>query len=249
MLLLILALSPTLFADTIRLKDGTVVKGRIISFGGGKFVVALGDGTRRKELSFAAGEVESIQFDQTAEARAGGNVASKSASTAAYIPAAQQSKVVPKVITTDTAKPAAVRPAPIKPAQSSASMVKPIQISVSVSADDTANGWTNSGWVVKKGQRIRITGEGEISLGGGRRTGPSGSYELEDAGKLLKSVPTGALIAVIGDDNNDFIYVGSGREITAARDGALFLGVNEGNLKDNSGRFSVKVEIDPISGS
>jgi len=51
------------------------------------------------------------------------------------------------------------------------------------------------------------------------------------------------LIAVIGDDNNDFIYVGSEREFTATRDGALFLGVNEGNLNDNSGTFDVKIEI------
>lgn len=54
-----------------------------------------------------------------------------------------------------------------------------------------------------------------------------------------------ALIAVIGDDNNEFIYVGSERTFTAARDGALFLGVNDGNLDDNSGTFDVRIEIDP----
>jgi hypothetical protein len=73
-------------------------------------------------------------------------------------------------------------------------------------------------------------------------------YDLEDNEKLLKSVPTGALIAVIGDDNNEFIYVGAEREFTASRDGALFLGLNEGNLNDNSGSFDVKVEISPDGG-
>ena len=34
------------FADTIRLKDGSVIKGKIVSFGGGKFVVAVGEGGR-----------------------------------------------------------------------------------------------------------------------------------------------------------------------------------------------------------
>ena len=67
--------------------------------------------------------------------------------------------------------------------------------------------------------------------------------ELNDEQKLMKSVPTGALIAVIGDDNNDFIYIGAEREFTATRDGALFLGINEGNLNDNSGAFDVKIEI------
>ncbi len=56
---------------------------------------------------------------------------------------------------------------------------------------------------------------------------------------------TGALIAVVGDDNNEFIFVGNSREFTATRDGALFLGVNEGNLDDNSGTFDVRIEIDP----
>jgi hypothetical protein len=140
--------------------------------------------------------------------------------------------------------PVRKEPAVAKPAGSNA---KPIEIAVNVLADNTANGWTNSGWVVKKGQKIRISGDGEISLGGGRKTGPGGSYEIDDAGKLLKSVPTGALIAVIGDDNNDFIYIGTSREFTATRDGSLFLGVNEGNLNDNSGKFSVKIEIDPAT--
>jgi hypothetical protein len=122
---------------------------------------------------------------------------------------------------------------------------KPVELSVKVLADNTANGWTNSGWIVKKGQRIRISGSGQVSIGRGKTTGPSGLYDVEDGEKLLKSVPTGALIAVIGDDNNDFIYIGGEREFTASRDGALFLGLNEGNLNDNSGSFDVKIEITP----
>lgn len=61
----------------------------------------------------------------------------------------------------------------------------------------------------------------------------------------MRAVATGALIAVIGDDNNEFIYIGASREFTAQRDGALFLGLNEGNLDDNTGAFDVKVEILP----
>jgi hypothetical protein len=104
------------------------------------------------------------------------------------------------------------------------------------------------GWVVKKGQRVRISGDGKVSLGRNQSTTASGLPSLDDPQKLLKNVPTGALIAVIGDDNNDFIYIGASREFTATRDGALFLGINEGNLDDNSGAFNVKVEILPDSG-
>ena len=119
----------------------------------------------------------------------------------------------------------------------------PIAWNTKVLADNTSNGWTNSGWVVKKGQRIKISGEGTVSLGKGQTCSPSGNAEIEDNQKLLKSVPTGALLAVIGDDNNDFIYIGATREFTASRDGTLFLGINEGNLNDNSGSFDVKIEI------
>ena len=98
---------------------------------------------------------------------------------------------------------------------------------------------------MKKGQRIRITGDGKVSLGKGQTSPPSGLPSLEDSQKLLKNVATGALIAVVGDDNNDFIYVGAEREFTATRDGALFLGINEGNLDDNSGSFNVKIEVLP----
>ncbi|MEO6588987.1 MAG: hypothetical protein ABIP06_06640, partial [Pyrinomonadaceae bacterium] len=86
-----------------------------------------------------------------------------------------------------------------------------------------------------------------VSLGSGRYTSPNGISSLPDNDKLLKTEPTGALIAVIGDDNNDFLLIGQSREFTATRDGALFLGVNEGNLNDNSGVFEVTVEIDPTN--
>jgi hypothetical protein len=131
----------------------------------------------------------------------------------------------------------------------SMSGIKPITLSVKVLADNTANGWTNSGWIVKKGQRIKITASGNVSLGSGRSTPASGLADVEDEQKLLKGVPTGALLAVIGDDNNDFIYVGADREFTAGRDGALYLGVNEGNLNDNSGAFEVRIEIKPGPGN
>lgn len=237
----IAALVSFTFADTIRLKDGSTIKGRITGFSGGKFTVAVGDGARRKEFSFAANEIESIVFDRSdALDRNAGNINSSV-------------KTGDDAITVDnppTQEPVAVRAEPKIIQTNSAtdrSPIKPIVINVNVLADGTSNGWTNSGWVVKKGQKIRITGEGEVSLGRGQKSGPGGQYALEDSKKLLSSVPTGALIAVIGDDNNDFIYIGADREFTAARDGTLFLGLNEGNLDDNSGSFKVKVEISPES--
>ena len=134
------------------------------------------------------------------------------------------------------------RPAP---PTTSASRPQPVRLNLKVLADNTANGWTNTGPVLKKGQRVRVSATGRISLGGGNYSTPAGIASLADKDKLIPREPTGGLIAVIGDDNNDFIYIGSSREFVAARDGALFLGINEGNLNDNSGAFEVIVEIDP----
>lgn len=254
-MLCIAALSAAAFADTLRLKDGSIIKGRIVGFSGGTFTVLVGEGSRERRLSFDAGEVESIEFDAVSRQATAAN-SPKDVSPSAgpeYIETSGPPKTVPRVITTDpiaeskaSTKPPPVASPPVRVMEPAARTGgRPIEISVKVMADNTANGWTNSGWVVKKGQKIRIIGDGSISLGSGVTTGPSGLYEREDPSKLLKSVPTGALIAVIGDDNNEFIYVGSERTFTAARDGALFLGVNEGNLNDNSGSFEVRIEIQP----
>ncbi|MCC7306928.1 MAG: hypothetical protein IT173_05140 [Acidobacteria bacterium] len=244
-IVLIALLAAAAFADTLRLKDGSIIKGRIVSFGAGKFVVLVGEGSRERQMTFSADEVESIQFDAVATRT------EPVSNDAQYVETSTPSTNSHRVIKTDTVSvqptprptPAATRPQATEPSRSG--IAKPIELSVKVLADNSANGWTNSGWVVRKGQKIRVIGGGSISLGKGKSTGPSGLYDLDDPAKLLKSVPTGALIAVIGDDNNEFIYIGSERTFTASRDGALFLGVNEGDLTDNSGTYDVRIEIEP----
>jgi hypothetical protein len=249
--LLVLCFGLGVFADTIRLKDGSKVKGKIVSFSGGKFIIAVGEGSRRREMTLLAVDVDSIDFD-TPRSPASNVMASNRAASPAQAEdrrVADNKPVATPVEEEDQV--VSVPSEPVKTAPSSTKRVsygKPVELAVKVLADNTANGWTNSGWVVKKGQRIHISGTGQVSIGRGKTTGPSGLYDLEDNEKLLKSVPTGALIAVIGDDNNEFIYIGSEREFTAARDGALFLGLNEGNLNDNTGSFDVKIEISPDGG-
>lgn len=254
-LLLIIFLSASVFADTIRLKDGSIIKGRITGFEGGVFTVVVGEGARKRQLTYDASEVESIEFDSaTATVEpivSKTKIRDQDTKETEYVAASTPPANIPRVIKTDLPAPSAKpTPAPVSSPKKdvpvvTSSGIKPIEVSVKVMADNSSNGWTNSGWIVKKGQKIRIKGDGNISIGNGRTTGPSGLYDLEDEQKLLKSVPTGALIAVVGDDNNEFIYIGSERTFTASRDGALFLGVNEGDLADNSGSFEVTIEIFP----
>lgn len=288
---LIIGLASFAFADTIRLKNGSVLYGKITSFSGGKFVMVIGQGERQREMTFFADEIESIEFDgavsspsiPTAEPkldttppfteRTDGNETIITVGGSRPVlrnaepsPKRDEPQVDPDAVAVDpdpssTAETTDDEPLVIDdtidsdpigddPPQPSSDPVKPgpVRIEVRVMADDTANGWTNAGLVVKRGQKIRVISNGRISLGNGRTTGPGGLATLPDANKLISDRPTGSLIAVIGDDNNDFIFIGENREIIAERDGALFLGVNEGNLNDNSGSFDVIIEIE-VEGS
>lgn len=243
-LILMFLLASAVFADTIRLRDGSIIKGKIVGFGGGRFTVLITDGTRRRQMDFSAAEVESISFDAA-------NVNSSPVGTVRNDGGSGQIAANTQTAPVQTA-PSNAPSVPTQTARSTANTIpkstaaaSPITINASVFADNTSNGWTNSGFVVRKGQRIRIGGTGKISLGGGRYATPAGDAALTDASKLMATEATGGLIAVIGDDNNDFIFIGAGREFVAERDGSLFLGVNEGNLADNSGTFAAKIDIFP----
>lgn len=252
-LALILTVVLLAFGDTIRLKDGSIIKGRIISFGDGKFTVQIGEGQRQRQMVFFADEVESIEFDGTNGISTVKTVlpTRTNVSNPTPTPTPTRSVVVTDNTTQPTTTPTPVRPTPTPtpvftpvPTPTPTQKAKPVVLNVKVLADNTANGWTNSQWVVKKGQRIKITARGQVNLGGGRFSGPAGISSLPDKDKLIPASPTGGLIAVIGDDNNEFIFVGASNEIVAQRDGSLFLGVNEGDLTDNSGAFDVTVEIE-----
>jgi hypothetical protein len=105
--------------------------------------------------------------------------------------------------------------------------------------------WTSTGLIVKRGDRIRINASGAVTIDPvtGRTAGPEGTTDLPDPKKLMSDQPTGALIGVIGADNDDFIFIGKSSEFTATRDGLLFLSVNEGNLSDNVGSFKAVIEV------
>lgn len=234
-LLIVLSLCFSVFADTIKLKDGSIVKGRVVTFRDGQFIILIGEGNRQRQMNYYADEISSIEFESN----------NSTLQTSGAINTYPANPPRPNV------NPNVQNNSPVQTANTNSqgnNRIKPILINSKVLADNTSNGWSNTGWIVKKGQKIRITATGRVSLGNGRYTTPSGIASLTDNEKLVKDRPTGALIAVIGDDNNDFIFVGSSVEFVAMREGALFLGVNEGYLDDNSGAFEAAIEIDPNSG-
>jgi len=235
-LTLLLSTAAPLLADTIRLKDGSVIRGQVIGFKDQQFTILIGGSARgrRGQTTVYVEDVESIEFD------------------------ANTSSVTNTDDMTARNNPPPMRPSnPNNQSDSGISNPRSIDtgssapptfftIKVGVRADAANNGWTNSGLVVRKGQRLRISASGRVSLGRGRFSTPGGLTMIQDSDKLMRNEATGALIAVIGDDNDDFILVGPRREFVAQRDGVLFFGVNEGDLADNTGSYDIVIEAEAI---
>jgi hypothetical protein len=237
MVALAVGASLPVLADTVRLKDGSVIRGQIVSFKNEQFTIMVGSGARgrKSRITVYMEDVDSIEFDSAGNAgnstAPGDDNANNNTQPSYQPPANNQSP---------NNQPANNQPA----SNNSAAPPTFFQINVRVRGDNTSNGWTNTGLVVRRGQRLRITASGRVTLGTNRVATPDGLPNIPDRDKLMRNQPTGGLIAVIGDDNDDFIFVGRGRDFVAQRDGVLFLGVNEGNLSDNSGLFDVVIEAE-----
>ena len=275
-----LALAAVGVADTIRMKDGQVIRGQIVGFRDQQFTVLIGSGGRggrRSRITLYMEDVESIEFDSaTAETTTGGEtgggytapVETSRAQTPRQTEPVRQaeprreeprqnSQRPPVLGNGDTGAPAnnnrtnsgetGTPSSNTGRTNTGGSPFFPIR--VRVRADSTANGWTDSGLMVRKGQRLRISATGRVSLGEGRFSTPTGLPRVVDTEKLMRNEPTGTLIAVIGDDNDEFIPIGANREFYAPRDGRLFLGVNEGKLDDNTGSYDALIEVEPVTSS
>ncbi|HYE72023.1 MAG TPA: hypothetical protein VEF04_01780, partial [Blastocatellia bacterium] len=226
----ILLLTTASLADTIRLKNGSVIKGKVTTFNDHEFTILLDLGSSGRSTSrmiVAAEDIQSIEFDGVALDSSAGRVATNPVNVA------DQPVERPTVREVSTKIPAKSEPLrentqPISAESASApsSLVAEKTVKVISAAD-----WTSTEIRIRKGQRVTISASGEVDLGNGRMSTPEG-LKTSDSRKLLTDKPTGALIAVIGDDNDDFVYVGRDNEFTATHDGILFLSVNEGNLKD-----------------
>jgi PA-IL-like protein len=244
LLLVALAVGASLpvLADTIRLKDGSVIRGQIVSFKNEQFTIMVGSGAkgRKSRITVYMEDVDSIEFDSAGNA---GNSSAPSDDTSSSQPPANNRPNNQPSNPPSNDQPSNNQPTNNQPT-SNQGAAPTFQVNVRVRADNTSNGWTNTGLVVRRGQRLRITATGRVNLGNSRFATPDGLPNIPDREKLMRNQPTGGLIAVIGDDNDDFIFVGRGRDFVAQRDGVLFLGVNEGNLSDNSGLFEVVIEAE-----
>jgi len=227
--------------DTIRMKNGSVIKGKVVSFSQGEFTVVIETGSGRSRAILNVSDIDEIQFDD-AQSGDGRSVSISPRIDSASGPSGQGSQPeikqqrAPQTDKADEREMAEVK------TEARVPNVRSVVISVPARED-----WVSTGLRIRRGQRIRISASGQITLSKGERTGPDG-VNSDDRDKLMPDRPTGALVAVVGDDNDDFIFIGKEAEFVAKRDGILFLNINASDLKDNSGAFTAQIQVE-LSGA
>jgi hypothetical protein len=104
--------------------------------------------------------------------------------------------------------------------------------------------WVPTGRYVKQGQQIAIRTTGEVRLSGDASdiARPAGSVKGRYVGgSPLPSSLAGALIGRVG--NSAPFGIGDQSSFSAPASGMLFLRVNDDNLADNTGEFSVELPM------
>lgn len=102
--------------------------------------------------------------------------------------------------------------------------------------------WLDTGINLKEGQEILFTVSGSIFIDKNTMVYQNGEIDVVwNKRKSLPNQPTGALIAKVGEEGYPF-YVGNEKTPFLIREtGRLFVGVNDYNFADNSGKFTITV--------
>lgn len=262
--------------DTIRFKNGAVLRGLITRFENNIFTVMI-PGTQSRAMVHI-NDIERIEFaerhpssvaevmsvkqppvpaeeDKSAAAPAQRQELAQSNPEQRTSPPLPMTGQKPATDAGGSAKPPQATPASTGSAQSATNIPPPRtkaatpapafrEVTVTVPAREV---WADSGVDVRRGDRLRVAASGRVNLSRTQSTGPEG-INLADPGKMMPNRPTGGLIAVIGDDNDDFIFIGQAAEFVAPRSGRLFLMVNENKVEDNTGSFTVRLQVRSSSG-
>jgi hypothetical protein len=104
-----------------------------------------------------------------------------------------------------------------------------------------SSNWIDSGVDLRRGERVKVDATGTIYVNRSRIT-PAG-LSTTDPNAPLPRAPEGALIGVVGNDNDSpIVQIGAASEFTADRDGRLYLTVNRSSYTDARGAYNVRIQ-------
>jgi hypothetical protein len=107
---------------------------------------------------------------------------------------------------------------------------------------DANQPWTDSAVTVKAGELIAFRASGEIAFGqsSGQAANPDGKGDVRSPNYPVAAMPAGGLIGRVG--TGAAFPIGSNTQpIRMPANGRLYLGINDNEVNDNSGFFSVVV--------
>jgi len=107
---------------------------------------------------------------------------------------------------------------------------------------DAKQAWTDTGITVNAGERVSFSASGQIAFGTGpgQTADPNGNPAERRANYPDPSVPVGALIGRV-DNSAPFAIGMQTQPLGMPASGRLMLGVNDNELNDNSGFYTVTV--------
>lgn len=117
------------------------------------------------------------------------------------------------------------------------------QIIASNVAVQANTAWNDSGVDVMRGDQLRFDAQGQVTFiqGGTGPTNSGGSFEHRSDKYPVPSLGVGALIGKVGTNGTPFAIGANNNAIAMPASGRLYLGVNDDNVSDNSGSFSVTI--------
>ncbi|HMV48422.1 MAG TPA: hypothetical protein PLD20_19645 [Blastocatellia bacterium] len=205
-------------ADTLYLKNGSVLKGTFVGFENNQFIFELTNGNR---LKFRPTEVDRLVMERDAVAGTGAPIPGR-----------------PSLPSRDT------NPSTGNTGGNTGGARWETLPAFDVRLEDQ---WIRSTIQVTNGQRIRVDATGTVSLEGRTQTGPEGISGRRDRDAPLPNENDGALIAAIGQDSPP-ILIGRSREFVADHDGVLYFTVNHWETANARGQFRLTVAVDRNSG-
>ncbi len=186
-------------ADTLYLKNGSVLKGNFIGYENGVFIFEINNGNRLK---------------------------------------LRPSEVLKLVIERDTV-------ADNRPVPDAGNPNRPNWENFPAVDVKLEEQWYRTRINLMRGQRVRVSSTGTITLDGRTQTGPEGLSGKRDPDAPMPDQNDGGLVAVIGQDPNaPMIFIGRSNEFVADRDGVLYFTVNHWETRDARGSFRVNVSAD-----
>jgi len=103
--------------------------------------------------------------------------------------------------------------------------------------------WVDTGIDVNAGDKVAFQPSGEVTFGrsAGMTAGPDGNASYRNARYPDPNAPVGALIGKVGAKGQPFGIGSQTQPLPMPASGRLFLGVNDNDISDNSGAFTVVV--------